>query len=370
MLLASLFLASITQESVPATPPPLPTRDDTIVARVPGSFLHVAIDIPEFSTENRNAAILKRIFGDRGVIIGAIPSRLVAIEVLAEREPDLKATNESWRTDNLSGSGARWNEFDAAGTACADLGVMLDGSGSHDYHAFFVRAGHRFDLHVGESTAKDRESVFSRASFVEILESVRMAVVRRGTWQQMPPGSITLMDEAIRRQNGWRALLLERMEAAQDDYAVWFGAAELSRHFELPPAELLPLYQRVIEIFQPRVEAKAILTAPENLALAASEDGLALALLDSDRTKEAIPHLERAFQVARDLTAPTRGGILYNLACAHARLGNAAVAIEKLIEAESQQSGCLARAHTDKDFDPIRESKRFQDLLNGDRGNY
>jgi tetratricopeptide (TPR) repeat protein len=132
----------------------------------------------------------------------------------------------------------------------------------------------------------------------------------------------------------------------------------------------LPLYQRVIEIFQPRVEAKAILTAPENLALAASEDGLALALLDSDRTKEAIPHLERAFQVARDLTAPTRGGILYNLACAHARLGNAAVAIEKLIEAESQQSGCLARAHTDKDFDPIRESKRFQDLLNGDRGNY
>lgn len=360
MLLAAAFLLASVQGAPPA-------QKDTVVGRVPGSFLHVAIGIPGFTLDDRNATILRKIFGDRGVLIGAVPSKLASIELLAGKVVKETQTDESWRDENLADSGTRWKEFEAAGTACGELSMMIDGSGSHDFHAFFVRGGYQFDLHVGETTTAERKETITKGDFVKMLETVRFAVVRRGTWEQMPEVTLDVMHQAITHKGGWKTWLKERSEAANDDYATQFAAAETSRHFEAPVEEQIPFYRRTIEILDARLTVTQPLSAKENLALAASEDGFAIALLDSGEPEKALPHLERALRVAQDLTAPIRAGVAYNLACAHARLGHEEHAIAKLIESESMQPGAIARARTDTDFDKIRPSKSFQAILNTDR---
>ena len=74
---------------------------------MPGSFLHLAIDIPGFTTAERNAVVLRQVFGNRGVLIGAVPAQLTSIEILADEEKNPEATDEKWREENLSGSGTR-----------------------------------------------------------------------------------------------------------------------------------------------------------------------------------------------------------------------------------------------------------------------
>ncbi|MFN0007279.1 MAG: TPR end-of-group domain-containing protein [Planctomycetota bacterium] len=360
MLLATAILLASAQDAPPA-------KKDTVVRRVPGSFLHVAIDIPGFTTDDRNAKILAKIFGDRGVLVGAVPSKLASVELLASPAGEPAQTDERWRDENLADSGTRWKQFEAAGTACGELSMMIDGSGSHDFHSFFVRGGFQFDLHVGETTTKERQETITKEDFVKMLESLRFAVVRRGTWEQMPEAALDVMHQAILRKDGWKAWLKERSEAAKDDYATQFAAAEVSRHFGAPFEEQIPLYLRTIEILDARPPDAKPLSAKEALALAASEDGLAIAFLDSGAPEKALPHLERALKVAHDLTAPIRAGVAYNLACAHARLGHEEHAVAKLIESENMEPGAFFRARTDKDFDKIRQSKPFQALLNTER---
>ena len=370
LLLSAILLVSL-QGATPGTPlPVVPAEKDTVVARVPGSFLHVAIDIPGFTTDERNAKILARIFADRGVLVGAIPSKLTSIELIATKLGQETKTDEAWRDENLKDSGAHWDEFDAAGFACGEISMSLDGSGSHDVHAFFVRGGYEFDLHMGETTTGERKEALSRDGFVKMLGTLRFAVVRRGTWEQMPQATLDVMHQAINRKDGWKPWLKERAESARDDYATQFAAAEVSMHFGAPAGELMPYYQRTIEILDARRTPTAPLSAPETLALAASEDGLGIALLDAGEPEKAILHFKRALEVAHDLTAPIRAGVTYNLACAHARLGHEEIAITLLLDAEDAQPGALTRASNDKDFDKLRQSKRFLEILSGKRDDH
>ena len=360
MLLSAAILLASCQDAAPA-------RKDPVVARVPGSFLHVAIDIPGFTLDDRNATILRKVFGDRGVLIGAVPANLTSVELLAEPVTGAPKTDEAWRAHNLDDSGTRWKEFEAAGFACGEISTMVDGSGSHEYHAFFVRGGYRFDLHAGEASSPQRKDVLTREAFVKMIDSVRFGVVRRGTWQQMPEATLAAMHAAISREDGWQAWWKEHGEEAKDDWAVQFAAAELARHFREPPDAQIPSYRRTIDILEARVADKVQLSPQETLALSASEDGFALALLDSGDAEKAIPHLERALAVAHDLTAPIRAGVTYNLACAHARLGHEEIAVARLVESEEMVAGALARAQADSDFDAIRESKRFREAVGGAR---
>ncbi|MFN0009495.1 MAG: TPR end-of-group domain-containing protein [Planctomycetota bacterium] len=352
------------------SPPPAPAaaapvvqkgeRQSAVIARLPGSFVHIRLEIPGFTEDDRNAKILKNLLGERAVIAGAIPAAFTSFEVMADREKDSKLTNEQWRDQNLEGSGSRWKEFDAAGMACGEHTAMIDGSGSHDLHAFAVLGGYRIDVHAGESLTATRKAAFTREEFTRILETLRLAVVRRGAWHQMPDEALDLMNSALRRAD-WRAWMDELAKKTPDDYAIPFATAELLRHEEAPPAEPIPYYTRAIEL----LAAKKGATAKETLAYATCEDGLALALLDSNEPAKAIPHLEKGLAIAGDLTAPVRGGIAYNLACAHARLGHEDEAVARLLESEGWAPGALQRAKIDKDFDSIRKSVKFQRALVG-----
>jgi tetratricopeptide (TPR) repeat protein len=96
-----------------------------------------------------------------------------------------------------------------------------------------------------------------------------------------------------------------------------------------------------------------------NPALVEPEDFYYAAVLEKNRgnVSEAIEHLKRA--------ARKNGGgrVDFLLACCYAQIGDSAPALEHLRKAieEDQRHRFLARH--DRDFDPVRDSPEFQELL-------
>jgi tetratricopeptide (TPR) repeat protein len=96
-----------------------------------------------------------------------------------------------------------------------------------------------------------------------------------------------------------------------------------------------------------------------NPALIEPEDFYYAAVLEKNRgnVSEAIDHLKRA--------ARKNGGgrVDFLLACCYAQIGDSVTALEHLRQAieEDQRHRVLARH--DRDFDPVRDSPGFQDLL-------
>jgi tetratricopeptide (TPR) repeat protein len=97
----------------------------------------------------------------------------------------------------------------------------------------------------------------------------------------------------------------------------------------------------------------------QNPALTEPEDFYYAAVVEKNRgnVSEAIEHLKRA--------AKKNGGgrVDFMLACCYAQTGDSAVSLAHLKKAieEDQQHRILARH--DRDFDPLRESPEFQELL-------
>ncbi len=96
-----------------------------------------------------------------------------------------------------------------------------------------------------------------------------------------------------------------------------------------------------------------------NPALMEPEDFYYAAVLEKNRgnVSEAIEHLKRA--------ARKNGGgrVDFLLACCYAQRGDSVTALDHLRKAieEDQRHRILARH--DSDFDPVRDSPEFQDLL-------
>ena len=98
-------------------------------------------------------------------------------------------------------------------------------------------------------------------------------------------------------------------------------------------------------------EATSALVEPEDLYYAA--------VLEKNRgnVSEAIEHLKHA--------AKKNGGgrVDFLLACCYAQSGDSGTALEHLKKAiEEDQSNRILARH-DRDFDPVRDSPEFQDLL-------
>jgi tetratricopeptide (TPR) repeat protein len=356
------ILALLLQSGAPVADPA--QRVGEIFGRIPSTKLFVRMDVAGFTKDDRTAKILQQALGARGILVGAIPEKLAMLEVIADKEKDKHLSDAEWRDLNLQGSGNAWKYFEAAGMSCGEVSILMEGSGTHDFHAFTVRAGYRFDVSLSETLSDQRAAGLPREYFEQLVGSFRLAVVRLGTWAQMPPAALELMDGSFKRPDDWKTWLDEQ-ERARPDYSVPFAQAELLRFHESKPEEQIAAYRRAVEL----LEAKKEQGAPDRLAHATAEDGLALALLDSGDAGKAGPHLDAALKIAGNLTAPVRAAILYDQARLQSRLGNADRAVELLKQSEGEDTGAVDRARSDKEFEAVRTSKSFQELLAGDRKN-
>jgi tetratricopeptide (TPR) repeat protein len=290
------------------------------------------------------------------------------LEVIVDKETDKHLSDAEWRDLNLEGGGGTWKYFETGGWSCGETTILMEGSGSHDYHGFTVRGGHRFDLSLSESLSDQHKANVPRELFDRLAKSFRLGLVRLGTWNQMPAAALDFMDAAFKRSDDWKTWLDEQQKAKPEDYSIPFAKAELLRFYESKPEEQMPAYARAIEI----LAAKKDCTAADRLAHAASEDGMALAFLEKSETSEvekALPHLESALKIAGNLTAPVRAMIQYDQARVHAHLGHAEIAIGLVRKSEAEDPGAIDRARVDKEFEAMRQSPELQELFHGDRKN-
>jgi hypothetical protein len=333
------------------------------IARTP---LVARLDIPGYLANERTAKLLAKTLGPRGVLVGAIPDQLAMVQLIADKETDKHLTDAEWRDLNLLGSGTDWKYFESGGMLCGEVAIQMEGSGSHDFHAFTVRGGYRFDLHLSESLTSKHGSSIPRERFDQLTRSFRLGLVRLGSWNQMPTATLDLMDSTLKHSDDWKSWIDEQAKARPQDYAVPFTMGEFLRLYDTQPKEQISAYTRATEL----LAAKKDRTAPERLVHAASEDGLALALLDAGDAEKALPHLDRSDKIAEFLTPTVRAEVRYDRARVVARLGRIEEAFAILKESELTESGAFARAANDKYFEEVRKTKGFQDLLDGDRTNH
>lgn len=370
-ILALPLLSVLQKPPTPVAPPasPVPSAATSdVLGRIPNTRLFLRLDVPGFTKDDRTAKLLQQALGPRGVVIGAIPEQLAMLEVIVDKETDKHLSDAEWRALNLESGGGSWKYFETGGFSCGETTVLMEGSGSHDYHGFTVRGGHRFDVSLSESLSDKHKANVPRELFDRLAKSFRLGIVRLGTWNQMPAAALDLMDAALKRTDDWKTWLDEQQKARPEDYAIPFAKAELLRFYESKPEEQMPAYARAIEI----LAAKKDGTAADRLAQTASEDGMALCFLDKSETSEvekALPHVESALKIAGNLTAPVRAAILYDQARLHAHLGHAEVAIGLIRKSEAEDPGAIDRARVDKEFETMRKSAELQDLFRGDRRN-
>jgi hypothetical protein len=326
----------------------------------------VRLDVPGFTGDERHARALRGALGPRGVFVGVIPADGANFELVIDKEPEKQPhmTDAEWRDFNLKDAGAAWKYFEGAGFLCGEASLFFEGSGSHDLHAFTVRAGQRINVHMSESWDAAHKPHLTRPAFLAIASTFRLGALRVGAWSDQPPQAIDAMDRALQSAD-WGARLLELAKENPGDFAIPLAAAELAVAFERPAAEPIESYAKAIEI----LAAKKELEAAERFALVLCEEGLGLALSATKDREKSVAHFDRAQKLAESLPARIRSAVLVDRARAEARLGHAETALERLQEAEKIEAGAILRTLHDKDLAPVRELPWFKNFLSGDRDN-
>lgn len=368
-----LLVVSILQSALQATAPtpapkpaPAPPPSE-LIATIPGTKLLVRLEVPGFTTEERHAQAMKQALGPRGVFVGVLTEEQASLELVVDKESDMKGhmTDAEWRDFNLKDSGSLWKYFDAPGMLGGEATLVFEGSGSHDFHVFTVRAEHLFDLHLSESFDAKRQPRISRARFLEIAATLRLAIVRYGTYGAMPPHLIEVVDQALQRTETRAAYLADLAKASPDDYAIPLAAGEVARALGRPAAEQIEGYAKAVQL----LAAKTDLAATDRIAQVLAEVGLAVACLDAADPEKVLPHFDAAQKIAADLPPAYHGGVLFDRACAEARLGHTEAALERLKEASKIEPASMQRALHEKDLAAVRELPWFKNYLTGDRDN-
>lgn len=88
----------------------------------------------------------------------------------------------------------------------------------------------------------------------------------------------------------------------------------------------------------------------------------AISLINAERFRDAVPHLERA------VATSSQSHYLYALALCLGRSGSVGAAAEHLRRALSQDASIRAVARSDSDFQPLLEHAALRELVAGDGG--
>jgi tetratricopeptide (TPR) repeat protein len=155
----------------------------------------------------------------------------------------------------------------------------------------------------------------------------------------------TLAD--LRRHDEAVAAYEKARTLGQDEREIWPGLAQI-RLRQQRWSEALELLERVI------------VSGP---ASSLHLGQLAWAQLQMGRNQEAVRSYERAFAAGIPPGATTRGVAWYNLACAHARLGEHERALDALARAVENGHADRAGAEKDPDLASLRNHPRWRGIL-------
>jgi len=326
-----------------------------VQARVRGTYVGVSLRLEGFVEEEEATARLARELGGKVVLFGRLARAGATVSVLAEKEGAEHRTSAQWREALTGGEG---EAFEVGSIACREVALSTGGLRKVDFNAFPVAAGHCFDVHVSV-LSEGEASAFTRRSFVGIVESFRVAFLRRGWREDYPERVLGLMNAVAFRMPDWSDWLAKEAERSPKDYDVPFVLGETLRVLRAPRPRIIAAYERALPLF----EALEGATSGELFAWAVAEDGIGLELAGAERFEEAIAHYRHGYELARKARHRVRATLAYNLACALALAKESEEALAFLRLAVSGDPRYRALARKDGDLAGLRGSEEFRRIL-------
>ncbi|MDP6539520.1 MAG: hypothetical protein QF903_07660 [Planctomycetota bacterium] len=329
-----------------------------VEARVRATYLVVSLELEGFEEDRELARRAEAGLGDRAVLFGTFLGGRASLAIIAEPSPDPTATSASWRSrlcEHEEGF------FTVGSFSCQETRETIGGEEQVEFRAFPLAAGYCFDVRV-RWASEERERL-SREAFVELIDTFRVALLRRGWRSDYPAAVLARMNEAASRGPAARDWLRARAAAVPDDYTAPFVLAEI---LETSGGGFEPTRTA----YEHALSSLAALEAPtpaERFATAVGEDGLGLTLAKAGRLTEALEHYRGGYEIALELGHVVRAPLAYNLACAAALSGERAIALDFLERAARLVPRYRAMAQSDADFVSLRADSEFRRIVSAGR---
>jgi len=344
MLLGALLAHLLT--TLPAPPQRAPAA---VEVQIPESTLWASFELPEWKHDAQLETRLSEQYGRGALTAGRFGRATLTLRHL----PALDGRDSrAWRDELGSGE-----SFELGEIACLRTEQRLPGEQRTmvRFTALPVAGGHVFQLHVNSLRIGEDDSC-PRERFEDILRSWRVQSVRRGRPSDLPQAARDELHRGLQAWPSWDAALPAGEQPAPTRLFVraelgWLARSEAST---------------VGRDHERARTALAVLEAPsrdERALLCACEDALGSAALASSDAKLAAAHLERAARLASELSHSGRGAIELDFARALMRLQRPDDALDALARALAAETRLLFRAREEPDFEPLRATKRFRELV-------
>jgi hypothetical protein len=364
MILDALLLALQTP-AAQAQPARAPA--EARVFAVPGTDVQVRAALPGLIDVPERLAGLRKAQGE--MLLYACDLGSPDVRVMLRGGPAATLPAEEWRRLGLGERNAGAGLFVVGRAACSELIRSLNPPYRDvDRQAFVVVAGAMVNLQVVALEHTDPEAL-GRGGFGALVEGLRYAVVRRGSWEDRPQRWLDLSHEACLRADGvaWlaeqaaaeKAGWIEHLALAEHATALRDATVDVAAHAEAARVHLAALEK------PGRPERSALMLAQDlqGLALAHEGDGKQ----DDAHQREALAHAEEhlrdALSIAKELGGVAEAGITADLALLRAAAHDAEGCAELLDAAFAQDPGLKARLVHDPLLDPVRNDERVAPLL-------
>jgi tetratricopeptide (TPR) repeat protein len=295
-----------------------------VAARVPRSYVNVSLRIPGYRYDAESTLMEREQIGEKILFAGHAFEGDTIVSLIVENDKP-HAAGAQWRSKYCP---ADAKPFDVGGVACGDSSGDRGGIWQTNFNAYPVAAGCVFDLHVSEVAEKQGAGTLTQERFSEIVKSFRVAMMRRGDFGDYSEDCLALMDAAARRAPDHAAFLAAEAKARPTDPLPPFVLGEMQRSFRASDAECVAPYAQAIAVLDKK---KVAATKDETFVRALAEEGLGLSIAGSAKIADALPHFQRAFDAAQRIASPVRAGLAFNLACALAKKGDAAKALDAVL---------------------------------------
>jgi hypothetical protein len=317
----------------------------------------VRLELPEFLNDDQVLGSLKRRHGDRAIAQGKLrgDGTIMVVSAYGEMQP-----SATWRDALMKGKLAGVGQFAVGPTACTESTRELEPPFVNvSWHTFPSFADTCFDISMG-TLSKDGVAPISRADFENIVKSARYAIVRLGTWNDMPAAVLEPMHTALARtENDGGAFLAEKSKAAPDDWGTALAAAEIGVRTKMPAAERQALYARAVAALA-KLEQPG---KPEQFAFMTAQSGLAIAMRDQQKYDDALATLATAALSPGAKTKLATAALEYDAATIHALKLDGAATVEHLKLSLAADSDRKVYATRDPSFQGVASNQELFKLL-------
>jgi len=329
-------------------------------AKVPGTAVEIAIELPGFEAETPDDP-------KRTLLFGSLGDGVVVSVLYEENFPYLPGSTCVARHAKLP----QYKAFKAGSTDCCEFTATLGSPAKKNvkldqkhYHAFPSTPDFLFDIHLSvmELGRGKYAKTFEREKFQALAQSFQATGRVDAKTGALPEEVYAFRDEAAQVAGDGLAWCEQRCAERVDDWPAAFYLGALA--YEREDAErILAGYGRAADL----LAAMAERTPKHVLALATACDRAAHACFMRKKFGEAVPWLERLLEQTESADSEAVRRLLpsahFNLAAGYAKSNQPDKAMESLRAAIAAEPDMRRAAAESELLAPLRSRKDFKELV-------